>query len=201
MSIHLFSVSDEYISRLSTIDHRVLSNHENDRKHNRPYVGFLVFIEPFHYFLPLSSKDPRDYGEDGKLKPSTQTILRMVLQNGTFLGKVLLNNMIPVPLSQIQEISLNKHARFSNQEDSNYGLLLIKEARWIDEHKDSIIKKANWVYRYKINEKNRAYWSGRKVPGFLKATVDFKKVEEFMIQNYDGETLIEENELQSFVLK
>ena len=201
MSIHLFSVSDEYISRLSTIDHRVLSNHENDRKHNRPYVGFLVFIEPFHYFLPLSSKDPRDYGEDGKLKPSTQTILRMVLQNGTFLAKVLLNNMIPVPLSQIQEISLNKHARFSNQEDSNYGLLLIKEARWIDEHKDSIIKKANWVYRYKINEKNRAYWSGRKVPGFLKATVDFKKVEEFMIQNYDGETLIEKSNLQSFVLK
>ena len=201
MSIHLFSVSDEYISRLSTIDHRVLSNHENDRKHNRPYVGFLVFIEPFHYFLPLSSKDPRDYGEDGKLKPSTQTILRMVLQNGTFLGKVLLNNMIPVPLSQIQEISLNKHARFSNQEDSNYGLRLIKEARWIDEHKDSIIKKANWVYRYKINEKNRAYWSGRKVPGFLKATVDFKKVEEFMIQNYDGETLIEKSKLQSFVLK
>lgn len=201
MSIHLFSVSDEYISRLSTIDHRVLFNHENDRKHNRPYVGFLVFIEPFHYFLPLSSKDPRDYGEDGKLKPSTQTILRMVLQNGTFLGKVLFNNMIPVPLSQIQEISLNKHARFSNQEDSNYGLLLIKEARWIDEHKDSIIKKANWVYRYKINEKNRAYWSGRKVPGFLKATVDFKKVEEFMIQNYDGETLIEKSKLQSFVLK
>ena len=65
----------------------------------------------------------------------------MVLQNGTFLGKVLLNNMIPVPLSQIQEISLNKHARFSNQEDSNYGLLLIKEARWIDEHKDSIVKR------------------------------------------------------------
>ena len=201
MSIHLFSVSDEYISRLFAVDHRVLSNHENDRKHNRPYVGFLVFIEPFHYFLPLSSKDPRDYGEDGKLKPSTQTILRMVLQNGTFLGKVLLNNMIPVPLSQIQEISLNKHARFSNQEDSNYGLLLIKEARWIDEHKDSIIKKANWVYRYKINEKNRAYWSGRKVPGCLKATVDFKKVEEFMIQNYDGETLIEKSKLQSFVLK
>lgn len=194
-------MSDEYISRLSTIDHRVLSNHENDREHNRPYVGFLVFIEPFHYFLPLSSKDPRDYGEDGKLKPSTQTILRMVLQNGTFLGKVLLNNMIPVPLSQIQEISLNKHARFSNQEDSNYGLLLIKEARWIDEHKDSIIKKANWVYRYKINERNQTYWSGRKVPGFLKATVDFKKVEEFMIQNYDGETLIEKSKLQSFVLK
>ena len=201
MSIHLFSVSDEYISRLSTIDHRVLSNHENDRKHNRPYVGFLVFIEPFHYFLPLSSKDPRDYGEDGKLKPSTQTILRMVLQNGTFLGKVLLNNMIPVPLSQIQEISLNKHARFSNQEDSNYGLLLIKEARWIDEHKDSIIKKANWVYRYKINEKNRAYWSERKIPGFLKATVDFKKVEKFMVQNYGDETLIEKSKLQSFVLK
>ena len=201
MSIHLFSVSDEYISRLSTIDHRVLSNHENDRKHNRPYVGFLVFIEPFHYFLPLSSKDPRDYGEDGKLKPSTQTILRMVLQNGTFLAKVLLNNMIPVPLSQIQEISLNKHARFSNQEDSNYGLLLIKEARWIDEHKDSIIKKANWVYRYKINEKNQAYWSGRKIPGFLKATVDFKKVEKFMVQNYGDETLIEKSKLQSFVLK
>ena len=201
MSIHLFSVSDEYISRLSTIDHRVLFNHENDRKQNRPYVGFLVFIKPFDYFLPLSSKDPRDYGEDGKLKPSTQTILRMVHQNGTFLGKVLLNNMIPVPPSQIQEISLSKYTNLSDPEDNNYGLLLIKEARWIDEHKDSIIKKANWVYRYKINEKNRAYWSGRKVPGFLKATVDFKKVEKFMVQNYGDETLIEENELQSFVLK
>lgn len=84
MSIHLFSVSDEYISRLSTINHRVLSNHENDRKHNRPYVGFLIFIEPFLCFLPLSSKNPRDYGEDGKLKPSSQTMLRTVLQNETF---------------------------------------------------------------------------------------------------------------------
>ena len=101
MNIHLFAVSDEYISRISTIDHRVLSNHENDRKHNRPYIGFLVFIEPFHYFLPLSSADKRDYDENGKLRPSTQTILRMVRGNGTFMGKILLNNMIPVPLTQV----------------------------------------------------------------------------------------------------
>ena len=113
----------------------------------------------------------------------------------------MLNNMIPVPPSQIQEISLSKYTNLSDPEDNNYGQLLSNEARWIDEHKDSIVKKANWVYRYKINEKNQAYWSGRKIPGFLKATVDFKKVEKFMVQNYGDETLIEENELQSFVLK
>lgn len=201
MNVHLFAVADEYISRLSTIDNRVLSNHENDRKHNRPYVGFLVFIEPFHYFLPLSSADKRDYDENGKLRPSTQTILRMVRPSGIFIGKILLNNMIPVPLDRIQEISLGPCSNPSNTGDVGYQHLLINEAHWINDHRSYIVNRANWVYRAKINEFNQAYWSGRKVPGFLKATVDFKKVEEFMIQNYNGETLIEKSKLQSFVLK
>ncbi|MDD6802203.1 MAG: type III toxin-antitoxin system ToxN/AbiQ family toxin [Mollicutes bacterium] len=201
MNIHLFAVSDEYISRISTIDHRVLSNHENDRKHNRPYIGFLVFIEPFHYFLPLSSADKRDYDENGKLRPSTQTILRMVRGNGTFMGKILLNNMIPVPLTQVKRIPLNQFNDSLSVEERFYQNLLVNESLWIDEHKAYIVNQSNWVYHAKICEFNRAYWSGRKIPGFLKATVDFKKVEKFMVQNYGGETLIEENELQSFVLK
>lgn len=201
MNIHLFAVSDEYISRISTIDHRVLSNHENDRKHNRPYIGFLVFIEPFHYFLPPSSADKRDYDENGKLRPSTQTILRMVRGNGTFMGKILLNNMIPVPLTQIKRIPLDQFNDSLSVEERFYQNLLVNESLWIDEHKAYIVSQSNWVYHAKICEFNRAYWSGRKIPGFLKATVDFKKVEKFMVQNYGDETLIEENELQSFVLK
>ena len=105
--------------------------------------------------------------------------------------------MILVPLSQIQEISLSKYTRLSDPEDNNYGQLLSNEARWIDEHKDVIVKKANWVYRYKIDEKNQVYWSGRKVPGFLKATVDFKKVEHFVAQNYS----VDNEQLSVYVLK
>ncbi len=191
MEIRLYAIIDAYIAKLSSIDKRVLSNHENDRKHARPYIGFLIKIKDFNYFLPLSSEDPKDYDEQGKLRFSTQTILRMKNKKGDFLGKILLNNMIPAPDSEIQEISLEKEALTLNKQmnsfiikENKYKDLLIDELNWIKENILEITRKAKRLYSAKINENNKTYWEGREKPKFLEATVDFKKLEVFVTMEY-----------------
>ncbi len=191
MEIRFYAISDACIAKLFSVDKRVLSNHENDRKHTRPYIGFLIKLDNYNYFLPLSSEDPKDYDKHGKLRLSTQTILRMKNKKGDFLGKILLNNMIPVPDSEIQEISLNKEALTLNKKtdshiikENKYKDLLIDELNWIKENILEITRKAKRLYSAKINENNKTYWEGREKPKFLEATVDFKKLEASVTMEY-----------------
>ena len=185
------SITDICISKLSSIDRRVLSNHENNRKHMRPYIGFIIKLNNQNYFLPLSSSDPKDYDENGKLRSSTQTILRMINKRGGYLGKILLNNMIPVPESEIRKISLEKDPLTGNKEkdslilaNNKYKDLLIDELNWIKENLLEIRNKAKRLYSAKTNESNEKYWENRRKPGYLKATVNFKEIEQFVIKEY-----------------
>ena len=191
MEMCFYSITDICISKLSSIDRRVLSNHENNRKHMRPYIGFIIKLNNQNYFLPLSSSDPKDYDENGKLRSSTQTILRMINKRGGYLGKILLNNMIPVPESEIRKISLEKDPLTGNKEknslilaNNKYKDLLIDELNWIKENLLEIRNKAKRLYSAKTNESNEKYWENRRKPGYLKATVNFKEIEQFVIKEY-----------------
>ena len=57
----LYSVSDEYISFLRESFPRVYSNKENERVHTRKYLGTVMEIGKYHYFIPLSSPKKQDY--------------------------------------------------------------------------------------------------------------------------------------------
>lgn len=186
MAVSLYSISDDYIVKLSMIEPKVLSNHQDNRKYMRPYIGFLVKINNYDYFLPLSSPDKKDYDKNKNVLSSTLTILRMTNSTGNFLGKILLNNMIPVPQTEISFINIRK-VNLSNisdpiklaeqRKENQYKDLLIDESQWINSHLKLISKNANVLYIQKVNENNHAYWKNNKVPNYLKATVDFRLLE------------------------
>lgn len=74
-----------------------------------------------------------------------------------------LNNMIPIPQSQIVEIDINK------EKDSSYRYLLQAESREINRQKNGIRKNAEIVYSHKKLNGN--------MTALAKRTNDFKLLE------------------------
>ncbi len=64
----IYSVSDTYISYLRESDPNVYSNKESNRTHTRKYVGIVLNINDYHYFIPLSSPKESDYQIAGENK-------------------------------------------------------------------------------------------------------------------------------------
>lgn len=156
----LYSVSEEYIKHLQRVDRRVLSNHAVN--HSRKYLGLKIVLNDFEYFLPLSSPDKQDYDETGQPRKTILPIYRMFDHNGKILGKILINNMVPVPSSELTYYDVN------SEKDTRYKSLVLKELRIINAGKEKII--SNAVKLYEQKERNI-----RK--GYLNATVDFKAIE------------------------
>lgn len=102
----LYNVTDEYINFLSKTDRKVLSSHQADRRFERPHLGIVVENSSMNYFIPLSSPDNQDY-INGQIRNSTITIKRLITPRNDFVGKLLINNMIPVPASEIKPIDMD----------------------------------------------------------------------------------------------
>lgn len=174
MSMILYKITDEYISFLADNDSKVLSSHKKDRTFQRPHLGIVINNSNMPYFIPLSSPDQKDY-INGNPRKSTLAIKRLNFKN-EFVGKLLLNNMIPAPKSEIEPIDLS----FSNktENEKKYIRLLKKQLAAISLIKKEINTSANLVYSQKLNETNKNYWKEKIVPGYLNATVDFTLLEQ-----------------------
>ena len=60
--MRLYSVSDDYIEYLRNVFPRVYSNKIANRKHTRKYLGVVLKLNDFNYYIPLASpKDAHDY--------------------------------------------------------------------------------------------------------------------------------------------
>ena len=158
----LYEISDDYIKYLKQVDGKVLDNHFVH--HNRKYLGLGVVIENKQYYIPLSHPDPSDY-VNGKVRASVVPIFRLVSNSGKFLGKLLLNNMIPAPESELSYYDTSKET------DTKYKNLVLQELRIIKKNKEKIIKNAHLIYNQK--KSNMDY-------GYLKATVDYVALEKAM---------------------
>ncbi len=167
--LKIYTVEKDYIYYLHSIDKKVMlpdgENYEFDRK----YVGIVFTINNINYFAPLSSpKDDTDYIDvDGIKTPrkSTFTIIRL-FDKQELIGKVLLNNMIPVPIECISLYDVE------NEQDEKYQSLVKKDISIIESLSKTIKRNAEVLYKQKIN--------GVKNKGYIKATVDFAKVEKAM---------------------
>lgn len=106
MNIKLYIVSEKYLNYLHTFDKRVLLNHY--ATHDRKYVGLGIKLNSYFYFIPLSSPDHSDYDDFGKVKKSIIPIYRLKNAKGDFLSKLLLNNMIPVPKTELTYFDIHK---------------------------------------------------------------------------------------------
>ena len=84
----IYSVSDEYITYLREKMPNVYSNKIENRTHTRKYVGVVIEISGYKYYIPMSSPKDTDYqiaGENRVIKKSIVPIIRMVIKNTAIL--------------------------------------------------------------------------------------------------------------------
>ena len=77
--MQLYSISDEYIAYLRKKFPRVYSNKEDRRVHTRKYLGAVIEIGEYKYYIPLSSpKEKHDYTiVDGKKQIRKDSLIVM----------------------------------------------------------------------------------------------------------------------------
>ena len=131
--LKIFEVKSEYIQYLSNYQ-KHLFLHTNE-KGKRKYIGIVFQINGINFFAPLSSYKTKHV----KMKESVDFIK---IKDYAVIN---LNNMIPVPNSQIVEIDINK------EKDLSYRYLLQAESREINRQKNRIRKNAEIVYSHKIH--------------------------------------------------
>lgn len=180
-SLKLYYVTDEYIEFLRCeprLTPTVLDSHRDQRNVNRPYVGISLVLNNSTYFIPLSSpKLNNDYfyqNNEYTFRRSNLTIKRLFdssREGQKIVGKLLINNMIPVPITEIAEINFEKLPQTEVD-------LLNKEVDLLKRIFTDIQNSCYVVYQNKINENDESYWQTSPRPAYLNATVDFLVAEQ-----------------------
>ena len=149
-TLKLYRVSDKYIRFLKGMDSRVQDN--KDRR--RPYVGVVLYVGEFRYFVPMESPKPNH----ANIKPGRHI---MKLDNGK-LGMLGFNNMIPVHDTAIIPFNID------DETDMKYAELLRRQVTVINRNKADIYDHATKTYYSVANKKNRF---------LLGICCDFKRLE------------------------
>ncbi len=131
MRLKLYTVNKEYCEFLRKYDNRVPI--VNGKKEGRPFVGILICVNNKNYFAPLTSPKKKHL-----LMRETQDFIK--IKNGE-LGAINLNNMIPIPTSELKIIDIN------NVQDNQYKKLLIKQISWCNSSRNKITRRAYSLYR------------------------------------------------------
>ncbi len=166
----LYNVSDEYIDYLWAIFPNVYSNKETTRVHTRKYVGIVLRLENYHYYIPMSLPKESDYqiaGEKKVIKKSIVPIIRIVVKNSRgqkeLKGTLRISHMIPVPPSELQLYDIE------NEPDDTYKDLVQNEIIFIRKNQDKIHANAKLLYKQKTENDLSA--------GYVKAALEYKALE------------------------
>lgn len=166
----IYSVSDEYIEYLRKIVPNVYSNKIDNRVHTRKYVGIVLKMGNYNYYIPMSSPKKSDYqvaGSQNVIKKSIVPIMRIVVKNREGIlelkGTLRISHMIPVPESELELYNIDA------EEDSAYKDLVENEIIFIRKNKDKIRKNAQLIYKQKSENDTSA--------GYVKSALDYKDIE------------------------
>ena len=166
----LYSVSDEYIDYLRAVFPNVYSNKETTRVHTRKYVGIVLRLENYHYYIPMSSPKESDYqiaGEKKVIKKSIIPIIRIVVKNSRgqkeLKGTLRISHMIPVPPSELQLYDIE------NEPDDTYKDLVQNEIIFIRKNQDNNLANARLLYKQKAENDLSA--------GYVKSALEYKALE------------------------
>lgn len=134
--LKLYEINSSYITYLSVYAPHLFQNKKTGQKNERKYIGVVLQINGFNYFAPLSSfKD--------KHKSMKEGLDFIKIKNYAVIN---LNNMFPVPLSEIKYVDIN------SERDVHYRALLLAEYRYIKSIEGKICKNAQNVYKIKIKD-------------------------------------------------
>ncbi len=166
----LYSVSDEYVEWLRKDFPNVYSNKANKRIHTRKYLGVVLHIDRYNYYIPMSSPKDSDYqiaGKDRVIRKSIVPIIRIVVKNAAgkkeLKGTLRISHMIPVPISELELYDLE------NEADSTYKDLVQNEMIFIRKNREKIMDNAKLLYKQKTMNDVTA--------GYVKAALDYRALE------------------------
>lgn len=164
MKLNLYSISDKYIKFLRQFDDKIYDNKEDIRTHERKYLGIVLTVNEFNYYIPMSSPKKSDYLDIDKkvIRKDTKTIIR-IHEGGRLYGTLRISNMIPVPITELEPYII------LNETNSKYKEVILGELKYINNNGNKIVKYAKTVYNQKIKNMDI---------GYIKNTVDFKLLEE-----------------------
>ena len=164
MKLNLYRISDQYIKYLRQFDDKIYDNKEEIRTHERKYLGVVLTVNGFNYYIPMSSPKKTDYINIDKkvIRKDTKTIIRLH-EGGRLYGTLRISNMIPVPITELEPYII------SSENDLKYKELILGELRYINNNSNKIIKYAKIVYDQKVKNIDI---------GYIKNTVNFRLLEE-----------------------
>ena len=157
-NLSFYKINETYIESLQSIDPDVRIS--TGDKRTRPYVGIVLTIHDRLFFAPLSSpaKFPSTLDSNAlqiaKAKKSNiekrRISIKVISNKQVHLCNVIIGKIIPVPSSQISEISINDLLSSTISSERKYGDLLQKEYYAINAMKDTIYDKALRFYTKSI---------------------------------------------------
>lgn len=166
----LYSVSDEYVEWLRKEFPNVYSNKTDARTHTRKYLGVVMRIENYNYYIPMSSPKDSDYqiaGMNKVIKKSIVPIIRIVVKNSSgekeLKGTLRISHMIPVPASELELYDLE------NESDSTYKDLVQNEMIFIRKNREKIIANAQLLYKQKVVNDTTA--------GYVQSALNYRALE------------------------
>lgn len=148
--LSIYRISDKYIRFLHTCDNRVQFNKDS----RRPYVGVVLFVGEYRYFVPMESPKPNH----AKIKSGVH-IFKL---DGGRLGILGFNNMVPVPDCALIEFNID------DEPDKRYRALLYNQLAEIDRNRAALFQRSAKTYFEVVNKTNE----------FLcRISCDFKELE------------------------
>ena len=157
-NLSFYKINETYIEPLQIIDSDVRIS--TGEKRTRPYIGVVLTIQDRLFFAPLSSpaKFPNTLNSNdlkiAKAKKSNiekrRLSIKVINNKHVHLCNVIIGKIIPVPSSQISEISINDLLSSTISSERKYGDLLQKEYYAINAMKDTIYDKALRFYTKSI---------------------------------------------------
>lgn len=135
-NLRIYRINDRYIRFLKSRDSKV----QHNKDHRRPYVGVVLHIGGFKYFVPMESPKPNH----ANIRPGKHIIK---LDNGN-LGLLGFNNMVPVHGDALLEFDID------SESDEKYKELLKRQARICNKMKADILDHASRTYFDVVNNKN-----------------------------------------------
>ena len=168
--LKVYSISDRYIDYLRGHNSNVYSNKVDNRKHTRKYIGVVIELAGYKYYIPMSSPKNTDYqlaGNRKVIKKSIVPIIRIVVRNNKgekeLKGTLRISHMIPVPETELELYDLD------NESDGEYKELVQNEIIYIRKQCEKIIANAHLLYKQKKNED--------KTAGYVKYALDYSSLE------------------------
>ncbi|MFZ8766333.1 type III toxin-antitoxin system ToxN/AbiQ family toxin [Vibrio harveyi] len=169
-----YVVNDDYIEHLIKVDGHVYKN-----KAGRPYIGVLFEVNGSKFLAPLTS-----HKEKHDRIPDTSPLIFKMYELGSEsseseesgevkevnkLGMVQLNNMIPVPDSEMELLNVDSR-------DAKYRNLLDMQQQYLRKHQEEFQKKARKLYNIV---------KGGHAKGLISKCCDFTALEAAML-NYSS---------------